>query len=89
MCNLDEEKEDNVNSNCSENDQQWHRRGGGGCMQKHGGHQEEFKWWEECKGGGQGRERSKEGGMKAESGVHEKAEASCIAAQQQIDDFQK
>lgn len=40
------------------------------------------------------RERSKEGGgrnegMKAESGVHEKAGASCIAAQQQIDEFQK
>ena len=67
-------------------------RGGGGGV--HDGHQEEFKWWEECKGGVQGRERSKEGGgrnegMKAESGVREKAGASCIAAQQQIDEFQK
>lgn len=34
MCNLDEEKEDNVNSNCSENDQQW--QGEGACAEA---------WW--------------------------------------------
>ena len=60
---LDKGKEDKVNLNCSENDQQWRTGWVGGCVRKHGGHREE------CKGGGQGRERRKkckEGGGRTE-----------------------
>ena len=68
MCNLDEEKEDNVNSNCSENDQQW--QGEGACAEA---------WWASRGGlsdernvrggggGGTGRsKRAKEGGGRNE-----------------------
>ena len=66
MCSLDEGREDQVNLNCSENEQQWRRvdreRG------KHGGHREDrgtrgMQGRGRGKvGGGQGRERGKEGG---------------------------
>ena len=49
MCNLDEEKEDNVNSNCSENDQQW--QGEGACAEA---------WW--ASRGGLSDERNVRGG---------------------------